>query len=264
MIKWMSLILIVVSLSSCVTLSLGSTAPVNLVQPAVGHYSNGQLRFKGEYYNGYRHGKWTDWNGNGDTISIVNYDQGELSGSFKIWELEKSYENNSESIPDYAKDYGEIIIKEGYYLDGNINGGFEVSYSSGRLKESGSYNKGRKDGEWTKLNSMGDTLHIINYSLGDRKGPFTIWSYYSHEMLNDAMRNIIKIKHRGIYKFSRLNGNYVESFPNGKVKCAGAYIEDNREGDWTWYFETGIIKETAVYKLGQLISSEKFEETNGN
>ena len=93
----MSLILIVVSLSSCVTLSLGSTAPVNLVQPAVGHYSNGQLRFKGEYYNGYRHGKWTDWNGNGDTISIVNYDQGELSGSFKIWELEKSYENNSYS-----------------------------------------------------------------------------------------------------------------------------------------------------------------------
>ena len=52
--------------------------------------SNGQLRFKGEYYNGYRHGTWTDWNGNGDTISIVNYDQGELSGSFKVWELEKS------------------------------------------------------------------------------------------------------------------------------------------------------------------------------
>ena len=264
MIKWMSLILLVVSLSSCLTLSLGSTAPVNPIQPAVGHYSNGQLRFKGEYYNGYRHGTWIDWNGNGDTISIVNYDQGELSGSFKIWELEKSYEDNSESTPDYAVDYGEIIIKEGYHLDGNINGGFKVSYSSGRLKESGSYNKGRKDGEWTKLNSTGDTLHIINYSLGDRKGPFTIWSYYSHEMLNDAMHNVVKIKHRGIYKFNMLNGNYVESFPNGTVKCAGAYIEGNREGDWTWYFEMGIIKETAVYKLGQLIRSEKFEDANGN
>jgi antitoxin component YwqK of YwqJK toxin-antitoxin module len=83
-------------------------------------------------------------------------------------------------------------------------------------------------------------------------------------MLNDAMRNIVKIKHRGLYKFNRLNGNYVESFPNGTVKCAGAYIEDNREGDWTWYFETGIIKETAVYKSGQLISNEKFEDNNGN
>ena len=262
--KWLPILLIVVSFSSCLSLSLGSTAPVNPIQPVVGYYSNGHLRFKGEYYNGYRHGTWTDWNGNGDTISIVNYNQGELSGPFKIWELEKSYEDNSESTPDYAVDYGEVIIKEGYYFEGNLNGGFKVAYSSGRLKEAGNYNKGRKSGEWTKLNAKGDTLHIINYSLGERKGPFTIWSYYSHEMLSDARRNIVKIKHRGIYKFNMLNGNYVESFPNGTVKCAGAYIDDNREGDWTWYFETGIIKETAVYKLGELINSEKFEEVEGN
>ena len=83
MIKWMSLILLVVFLSSCFTLPLGSNVPVDPIQPAVGHYSNGQLRFKGQYYNGYRHGTWIDWNGNGDTISIVNYNLGELSGFFK-------------------------------------------------------------------------------------------------------------------------------------------------------------------------------------
>ena len=264
MIKWMSLILLVIFLSSCFTLSFDSNVSVNPIQPAVGHYSNGQLRFKGEYYNGYRHGTWTDWNGNGDTISIVNYNQGELSGFFKIWELEKSFGNNSQVVLDYALDYGEIIIKEGCYLDGVLNGGFKVSYSSGRLKESGSYNKGRKDGKWTKLNSLGDTLHIINYSLGDRKGLFTIWNHYSHEKLNDTTRNDFKIKHQGIYKFNRLNGNYVESYPNGKVKCSGAYIDDNREGDWTWYFETGVIKESAVYKLGQLIDAEKLEDANDN
>lgn len=259
MIKWMTVILIVIFLSSCLTLSLDGATPVNPIQPVVGHYSSGQLRFKGEYYDGYRHGTWTDWNGNGDTISIVNYNQGELTGSFKIWELEKSYDRNSASTSDYAVDYGEIIVKEGYYLDGIIHGTFRVSYSSGRLKESGSYNKGRKDGEWTKLNSKGDTLHVFNYSLGDMKGLFTVWSYYCHEVLKDAIRNSVKIKHRGIYKFNKLNGNYVESFPNGIVKCAGAYIEDKREGDWTWYFQTGIIKETAVYKFGQLISNKKFE-----
>lgn len=264
MLKWMSLTLIVVSLSSCLSLSLGSNAPVNPIQPAVGHYSSGQLRFKGQYYNGYRHGTWTEWNGNGDTISIVNYNQGGLSGSFKIWELEKIPGDNSGEVSDYALDYGEIIIKEGYYLDGTLNGDFKVSYSSGRLKESGSYNKGRKDGEWTKLNSAGDTLHIINYSLGDKKGLFTIWNYYSHEILNDTTQNDLKIKHQGIYKLNRLNGNYVESYTNGKVKCSGAYIDNNREGDWTWYNETGLIKESAFYKLGQLIHSEKFEDANGN
>ena len=264
MIKWMSLILLVVFLSSCFTLSLGSNVPFDPIQPAVGHYSNGQLRFKGEYYNGYRHGTWIDWNGNGDTISIVNYNLGELSGFFKIWELDKSLVNSSGVVQDYALDYGQIIIKEGYYLDGSLNGDFKVSYSSGRLKESGSYNKGRKDGKWTKLDLAGDTLHIINYSLGDRKGLFTIWNYYSHEILNDTTHNGFKIKHQGIYKFNRLNGNYVESFPNGKVKCAGSYIDDSREGDWTWYFETGVIKESAVYKLGQFIGAEKFEDANGN
>ena len=259
MIKWMSLILLVVFLSSCYTLSLGSNVPVDPIQPAVGHYSNGQLRFKGQYYNGYRHGTWIDWNGNGDTISIVNYNLGELSGFFKIWELDKSLVNSSGVVQDYALDYGQIIIKEGYYLGGSLDGDFKVSFSSGRLKESGSYNKGRKDGKWTKLDLAGDTLHIINYSLGDRKGLFTIWNYYSHEILNDTTHNGFKIKHQGIYKFNRLNGNYVESYPNGKVKCAGAYIDDNREGEWTWYFETGVIKESAVYKLGQLIGAEKFE-----
>ena len=259
MIKWMSLILLVVFLSSCFTLPLGSNVPVDPIQPAVGHYSNGQLRFKGQYYNGYRHGTWIDWNGNGDTISIVNYNLGELSGFFKIWELDKSLVNSSGVVQDYALDYGQIIIKEGYYLGGSLDGDFKVSFSSGRLKESGSYNKGRKDGKWTKLDLAGDTLHIINYSLGDRKGLFTIWNYYSHEILNDTTHNGFKIKHQGIYKFNRLNGNYVESYPNGKVKCAGAYIDDNREGEWTWYFETGVIKESAVYKLGQLIGAEKFE-----
>ena len=117
MLKWMSLTLIVVSLSSCLSLSLGSNAPVNPIQPVVDHYSSGQLRFKGQYYNGYRHGTWTEWNGNGDTISIVNYNQGGLSGSFKIWELEKIPGDNSGEVSDYALDYGEIIIKEGYYLD---------------------------------------------------------------------------------------------------------------------------------------------------
>ena len=116
MIKWMSLILLVIFLSSCFTLSFDSNVSVNPIQPAVGHYSNGQLRFKGEYYNGYRHGTWTDWNGNGDTISIVNYNQGELSGFFKIWELEKSFGNNSQVVLDYALDYGEIIIKEGVWI----------------------------------------------------------------------------------------------------------------------------------------------------
>ena len=259
MIKWMSLILLVVFLSSCFTLPLGSNVPVDPIQPAVGHYSNGELRFKGQYYNGYRHGTWIDWNGNGDTISIVNYNLGELLGFFKIWELDKSIVNSSGVVQDYALDYGQIIIKEGYYLGGSLDGDFKVSFSSGRLKESGSYNKGRKDGKWTKLDLAGDTLHVINYSLGDRKGLFTIWNYYSHETLNDTTHNGFKIKHQGIYKFNRLNGNYVESYPNGKVKCAGAYIDDNREGEWTWYFETGVIKESAVYKLGQLIGAEKFE-----
>jgi len=260
MIKWYYFIFLLVSLSSCVTFDLGSTAPTNPIQPVVGYYSNGQLRFKGEYYNGYKHGTWTDWNGNGDTISIVNFNQGELEGPFKIWELEKSYEANSETTPDYAVDYGEIIIKEGFYLNGSFHGDFNVHYSSGKLKERGIFNKGRKEGEWVKIEATGDTLHIINYSLGERKGPFMIWNYYSHELLKDNMRNVAKIKHQGIYKFSMLNGNYVESYPNGVVKCAGAYIDDNREGEWTWYYEAGIIKETAIYKLGELISSEKFSE----
>jgi len=261
MIKLWSFIFIVISISSCVSIPVGSTAPVNLVQPVVGYYSDGKLKVKGEYYNGYKHSTWTEWNGEGDTISITNYDMGELSGPFKIWELEKSYDENSKSTPDYAIDYGEIITKEGYYLDGKLHGDFIVSYSSGKLKESGIYNKGRKEAEWKKLMLNGDTVHIVNYSLGEMKGPFTIWSYYSHEVLKDAKRSLVKIKHQGIYKINMLNGNYVESFQNGTVKCSGAYIDDNREGQWIWYYETGIIKETATYKLGELISTEKFDET---
>lgn len=257
MIKWIYTLAVVLLISSCVTTLGGSSnaATSDYIQPVFERYSNGLPKQKGQYVNSVPHGTWIEWNGTGDTVSILNYHQGVLQGPFKIWELEKNYTQEA----DYALDQ-EIFKNVGYYSGGYLHGKYRVYYNSGLVKTSGNYNKGRMDGKWMEFESSGDTSFIINYSLGIKKGPFVIWDYLANEVLVTNAKSAEKIKHQGIFKYDRLNGNYVETYPGGTVRCSGAYIEGRREGDWTWYYPTGIIKETATFSLGKLLSSEKFNE----
>ena len=87
------------------------------------YYYNGKLEFEGEYLNGKRNGKGKEYYGNGKTKFEGLYNNGRIWSGIKYDLMNnKVYElkNGSGVIKDY--DLNGILIVEGDYLNGEING----------------------------------------------------------------------------------------------------------------------------------------------
>jgi len=62
-----------------------------------------------------------------------------------------------------------------------------------------------------------------------------------------------------------LTGNWEGYYPAGNRKNAGHYnLAGEREGDWTFYFNTGILKANEHYDAGKLDGEQEYYFENGN
>ena len=52
---------------------------------AIAYYRDGNLRWKGQYKNGYCSGKWEYWNQSGNKVIEANYSNDTLKGSYCSW-----------------------------------------------------------------------------------------------------------------------------------------------------------------------------------
>jgi antitoxin component YwqK of YwqJK toxin-antitoxin module len=228
-------------------------------QNIIDYYANGQVKYLGYLHEGVKHGKWTEWNGDGDTVSIVNYYYGIKHGPFKIWRLDLPDENENES-DDYAIEMGTVLKFIGTYNTDIIDGRYEVYFPSEQLKTAGYYKHGKMDGTWIQCEVNGDTTSQIKYKGGKKQGPFTIWDFYTNDPLAINSKSVAKLKHQGIYKDDKFHGNYVVWYPNGSVRSTGAYIDGRRMGEWSWYYKSGSIKEVVQFVKDKAVKTEKFDK----
>jgi antitoxin component YwqK of YwqJK toxin-antitoxin module len=64
----------------------------------------------------------------------------------------------------------EIEIK-----DGLQSGEANYYYASGKLMETGFYDKGQKDGKWLRYNNTGVNVGLAIYNLGKKNGTWIVW-----------------------------------------------------------------------------------------
>lgn len=53
-----------------------------------------------------------------------------------------------------------------------------------------------------------------------------------------------------------LDGPYMEYLPDGKIHIKGMYVDNQREGHWFTFNDTGGVSISQQYKLGQLLPEE--------
>jgi antitoxin component YwqK of YwqJK toxin-antitoxin module len=59
-------------------------------------------------------------------------------------------------------------------------------------------------------------------------------------------------------------GNVQKLYDNGQVAIEGKVVNGLREGEWKWYYPTGKLKRTSIYKKGKKNGKTVYYWPNGN
>jgi antitoxin component YwqK of YwqJK toxin-antitoxin module len=168
----------------------------------------------GIYNNGLKEGFWRYFSNDGNIILECNYSKGQKNGYFKR-----------------------------YILDNNSNG--KNNYST----EEGNYIKGKKEGGWKKVNTLGIIFQKMSFRNDLLEGSFEKFD-------QDGV-----LVTSGQYKNSKKNGFWIENEYDDVFK--GSYFDDELDGECTWYFSSGKIKYKTIYNKGTLIDTWKEYYENG-
>lgn len=191
------------------------------------YYQTGELRSKGKYKNsnpigewkfyfqdftleitgaygkkGRKQGEWVWFYPGGDTMSVANYDEGELDGRFV------EYDENG------------TALTEGNYVAGLEEGLW--MYRNGNAVEKGKYEGGKQDGVWKTVLDNGKTLTEITYRDGRRHGRYA--AYWENG----------RVKKTGKYVDGLQDGVWMQYDEEG-VLFLTTLFQDGKEIKWNNY-----------------------------
>lgn len=170
----------------------------------------------------------------------------------------------------YWKEYYDsgVLRAEGRYEKDLKVGAWKFYHPSSRLSQEGVYDKqGRPEGEWRWYYDSGNLLRIENYFNGLLDGTLTEYDETGREVTRgeyiEGLENGEWFVEVGD---SRVEGRYSDGmrtgvwkyfmipYPpeTGKVlRFEGKFIEDNPDGEHTWYWDSGKIKDQGRYVTGR-------------
>ena len=122
---------------------------------------------------------------------------------------------------------------------------FTTYHANGTKKSEGSFNDGKKTGEWTDWHENGEVKAKSSFNdNGKLTGEWTVW--YENG----------KIKFKGSYNDDgNQTGEWTYWYENGEVETKGSYNDNgNKTGEWTEWDESGKKIHTRVFDNGKLIS----------
>lgn len=152
----------------------------------------------------------------------------------------------------YAKEYllqEDLLYSEGPYTDASLqtaDGEFKF-YSPKTYSGGGVYTQGKKTGSWQFVYDDGkkkDTAYYIN---GIAVGASRSW--YN----NGKVRTALQLDEKG-------NGTEKGFNENGRPEHDGAYIDNKKNGKWTYYHTTGKPSSVEMMRNDSVISVACFDE----
>ncbi len=196
------------------------------------NYSNGVLRYKGQFRDGKAYGEFRYFYPTGALKSILKYKNGGEDAEVHSFHLNgkpmadgKFVHRKKDSVWNYYSDVdGKRVASESYHR--GVKEGISVIYypESGRIFEITTYHLGYKWGPWKKYFPNG------------------------------------KLSQEGVYVNDTLNGNFQVFFLNGKLQMKGSYEKGLQNGKWMFYDSTGSLQRKHVFHWSHsLVETMRFQ-----
>ncbi len=179
------------------------------------YYQNGQLRYKGQFENNNAIGRFEHYYNDGNLKTILIH-------------MDKS--DKSQVIHYYQN--GEIAA-EGEFIGDKKNGTWKYfSYYGGFLSYTESYKEGQKHGISIKYFKNGNTTQELSWENNQKEGSWKVW--FPNEQLQLSAN----------FNYGKLDGPFINYYPDGTVEIKGLYKNDLRVGKWlVTELGTGKIRE---------------------
>ena len=185
-------------------------------------YSNGAIRYRGQFRNDTAFGEFRYFYPTGAIKSILNYQKKGTAAVVHSFYLNgkpmadgKFVHQKKDSVWNYYSEVdGKRVASETYQA--GVKEGPSIIY----YRESG------KIFEWT------------TYHLGHKWG---VWKKYFPDG---------HLSQEGFYVNDTLNGNFHVFFVGGKLQIQGAYKKGLQNGPWVFYDSTGKVINRKVFHLG--------------
>ncbi len=140
----------------------------------------------------------------------------------------------------------------GTYDKGKRVGDWSFWFQNGQLAHTEHYVAGKLDGSWTVFNEDGTKSQDVCYRNNKKNGT---WVQYdtkgSKRILQTELRDGIK------------NGLQIEWYPSGQKKIEANFVDDKFDGLRTEYFENGKKKLETEYRRGQKNGKESQYKESG-
>jgi antitoxin component YwqK of YwqJK toxin-antitoxin module len=192
--------------------------------------------------NGDRTGIWKDLYPSGIVKEEGNWRYGKRNGVFKFYDKKGALEK----LEKYED--GVLVIDEASTAILDLRSDY---YDSGKVKSTGPYREGKKQGNFREYDEQGVEIGGVLYdgdvrigegridSLGRRIGPWKL--YYP----DGALRAV------GEYKEGLKEGPWQYYYADGKTEQKGIYKGDLPTGLWQWYFANGKLHREENYRKGK-------------
>ena len=208
--------------------------------------------------------------------------------------LYRRYDKNGNlSIYTYAIDGKNT--DSGYYSDGNLayiqevkiikgkdsilHGKYIEYYKNGQIKVQGSYNEGKRDGEFKAFLRNGKSAGSVFYKDGKiikstlvkamkDNASFSLvtdinYNLNSHKIVTDEFPNQLLKQYFVFNKNGLLDGESREYYEEGDIKSVSPFKNNVADGIFISYYQNGNIKDKQNYKNGNEEGEGLFYYENG-
>ncbi len=202
-----------------------------------------------QYKDSLKNGPWKEFYPNGKLKKEENFNNGQLNGLVKLYDLSgellKANRYENDTLKDTVVNIeSEIDIVEDFYKIRDENGN-KIKKSSG----------GFKNGVPVGVHRTYDSLGRVNSSkMYDRNGILIAKGIVNEE--GDKLGDWIyfypsgEIKSEGAYRSNRRYGEWKYYYEDGKLEQNGFFKRGVPDGIWKWYFEEGLLKREENYRIG--------------
>jgi antitoxin component YwqK of YwqJK toxin-antitoxin module len=226
------------------------------------YYDNGQLRSETIYDPKTRRLRSVKtWYPDGSKYMVDEYlhdNTNQYEAYYSNGELqEKRINGKIEKYPPKGQielfyNNGQLKSSYQYSDQGELNGPYEIYYSSGQMWEKGSYKNGKKDGRLQKWYTNGQEAEDHQMVNGGIDGPYERYYY-----------NGILWK-KGTFKIGKAVGLYEKWFNNGQLAYSYHYDNGMLHGSYKKWYPDGTLRMDCHYKNGKLDGDYKNWKKNGS
>ncbi len=125
-------------------------------------------------------------------------------------------------------------------------------HMSGQIQMSGTYKSGKlkkKEGHFVYYFKNGQKSSKGDYYKDHKNGPWLSW------------HDTGELKTNGLYDSKgKKSGYWKHWYSSGVMDCEGEYVKDKKNNEWNWYFKNGQISSREIYRKGELLKFEYWDE----